>query len=168
MRQENIRKILNDTTIGDTMKQNSDNNNNKNKNKNKNEILKEEYYLPFIFEDYNINNKWIYLNKFGVSLCKETQVLENKDDIALENKEIVYNEDLTYKSFDEVLFENLEKSEGFSKINLQDIASKKIKIEKKSPEDGKPTGKKFEVKDVNVESYEDYNIYIMGEKKIFC
>ena len=167
MRQENIRKILNDATIGDKMKDNSD-------NKNENEILKEEYYLPFIFENYNINNKWIYLNKFIVSLYKETQNLENKDDIALENKEIVYNEDLTYKSFDEVLFENLEKSEEFSKINLQDIASKKIKIKKQSQnnkkEDKKENKKEEEVdvKDVDKNSYKtykDYNIYIKGAKK---
>ena len=153
MRQENIRKILNDTTIGETMKQNSD-------NKNENEILKEEYYLPFIFENYNINNKWICLKRWSASLYEKTQ--EKKNEIALKDTEIVYDENLIYESFDKVLFENLEKSEGFSKINLQDIASNKIKIKKQSQNDKKYDKKEeeFEEKLVDVDSYKNYNIYI--------
>ena len=160
MRQENIRKILNDTTIGDTMKKNSD-------NKNENEILKEEYYLPFIFEDYKINNKWICLKKWSAFPYggKLDQNIVNKE-IALKDTEIVYDENLIYESFDEVLFENLEKSEGFSKINLQDIASNKIKIKKQSQNDKKYDKKgdkkeeEFEEKPVDVDSYKNYNIYI--------
>ena len=163
MRQENIRTILNNATIGDEMKDNGD-------NKNENEILKEEYYLPFIFENYNINNKWICLNKFVVSLCKGTQDLENKENIALENKEIVYYENLIYKSFDDVLFENLEKSKEFNKINLGDIASKKIKIKKQSQNEKKEEKKEeeFDVKDVDekkLESYEKYKIYIRRKEE---
>ena len=163
MRQENIRKILNDATIGDTMKKNSD-------NKNENEILKEEYYLPFIFEDYKINNKWICLKKWSASLYeKKTQKIENE--IALKENEIVYDEKLIYKSFDDVLFENLEKSKEFSKIKLKDIAPKKIKIKKQSQNDKKNEKKEekkeeeFDVKDVDVDSYEGYNIYISGGKE---
>ena len=156
MRQENIRTILNDTTIGETMKQNSD-------NKNENEILKEEYYLPFIFENYNINNKWICLKKWSAFPYggKLDQNIVNKE-IALKDTEIVYDENLIYESFDEVLFENLEKSEGFSKINLQDIASNKIKIKKQSQNDKKYDKKEeeFEEKLVDVDSYKNYNIYI--------
>ena len=156
MRQENIRKILNDTTIGDTMKKNSD-------NKNENEILKEEYYLPFIFENYNINNKWICLKKWSAFPYggKLDQNIVNKE-IALKDTEIVYDKNLIYESFDEVLFENLEKSEGFSKINLQDIASNKIKIKKQSQNDKKYDKKEeeFEEKLVDVDSYKNYNIYI--------
>ena len=172
MRQENIRTILNDTTIGETMKQNSD-------NKNENEILKEEYYLPFIFENYNINNKWICLKRWSAFPYggKLDQNIVNKE-IALKDTEIVYDENLIYESFDEVLFENLEKSEEFSKINLQDIASNKIKIKKQSQNDKKYDKKydkkddkkeeEFEVKDVDekkLESYKNYNIYIRGDDK---
>ena len=172
MRQENIRKILNDATIGDKMKDNSD-------NKNENEILKEEYYLPFIFENYNINNKWICLKKWSASLYEEKLGIVNKKnplkntEIALKDTEIVYDKKLMYGSFEEVLFENLEKSKEFSKINLKDIASKKIKIKKQSQDDKKDDKKedgqeeKFEVKDVDkkkLESYEKYKIYIRGNK----
>ena len=160
MRQENIRTILNDTTIGETMKQNSD-------NKNENEILKEEYYLPFIFENYNINNKWICLKKWSAFPYggKLDQNIVNKE-IALKDTEIVYDKNLIYESFDEVLFENLEKSKEFSKINLEDIASKKIKIKKQSQNEKKDEKKEekkeeeFEEKLVDVDSYKNYNIYI--------
>ena len=164
MRQENIREILNDKTIGDTMKQNSD-------NKNKNEILKEEYYLPFIFEDYKINNKWICLKKLSASLYekKQDQDIVNKEEFELKSNEIVYDKNLIYKSLDDVFFENLEKSEGFSKINLQKIASKKIKIKKQSQNEEKEEKKKeeFDVENVDENSYntyKNYNIYIRVNK----
>jgi len=164
MRQENIREILNDKTIGDTMKQNSD-------NKNKNEILKEEYYLPFIFEDYKINNKWICLKKWSASLYekKQDQDIVNKEEFELKSNEIVYDKNLIYKSLDDVFFENLEKSEGFSKINLQKIASKKIKIKKQSQNEEKEEKKKeeFDVENVDENSYntyKNYNIYIRVNK----
>ena len=164
MRQENIRKILNDATIGDTMKKNSD-------NKNENEILKEEYYLPFIFEDYKINNKWICLKKWSASLYekKQDQDIVNKEEFELKSNEIVYEKKLIYKSIDDVFFENLEKSEGFSKINLQKIASKKIKIKKQSQNEEKEEKKKeeFDVENVDENSYntyKNYNIYIRVNK----
>ena len=155
-RQENIRKILNDATIGNKMKENSG-------NKNENEILKEEYYLPFIFEDYKINKKWIYLKKWSFTI---TQEKKDKENINLKSNEIVYDENLKYESFNNVLFENLGNSGEFMRVNLQEIASKKVNVEIKD-EDGKPTGI-WEVKEVEkekLESYKNYNIYIRGKDK---
>lgn len=154
MRQDNIRRILNDATLGYKMIQNRD-------NKNENEILKEEYYLPFIFEDYNINNKWIYLKKWNFSI---TQEKKDKENIALKSNEIVYDENLKYESFNNVLFENLGNLGEFMRVNLQEIASKKVKEDIKT-EDGKSHEEIKDVEKKKVESYKNYNIYIRGKDK---
>ena len=162
-RQENIRKILNDANIGDKMKRNSD-------NKNENEILKEEYYLPFIFEDYNINNKWICLEKYTACKYKSNLNMGNKGNIALEKNELIYDKDLVYNNFNEVLFENLERSKEFKKINLENIASEKLKIkipsqnDKKNEKQNEEEEENFKVEKVVVDSYKDYNIYIRKGK----
>ena len=166
MRQENIRKILNDATIGNKMINNSD-------NKNENEILKEEYYLPFIFENYNINNKWICLKKYTACKYKSNLNMGDKGNIELEKGELVYNKGLVYNNFNEVLFENLERSGKFKKINLKNIASEKLKIKKPSQNDKKNEKKKeveeeqYDVKAVDKEklkSYKNYSIYIRGDE----
>lgn len=112
MRQDHIREILNKAQIGKEMEKDSD-------DKNKNEILKEEYYLPFIFEDYNINNKWVCLNKSG--LVKVEKSSYESFNNALQDVGCVGVDKYIFNSLNEVLFSQLGTSYEYEKVALNEV-----------------------------------------------
>lgn len=115
MRQDHIREILNKEQIGREMITNSD-------DKNKNEILKEEYYLPFIFEDYNINDNWVCLNKSG--LAKYNKSLYNTSK-ALISYGFVCSDKYVFNSLRDVCFNRLDSDYDYRRGALKNMLAEK-------------------------------------------
>lgn len=111
MRQDHIREILSKAQIGHEMIAVSD-------DKNKNEILKEEYYLPFIFEDYNINNKWVCLNKSGLTKFNKSYYDSHK---TLQDIGYVGDDKYFFNSLNDISFSQLETSYEYEKVALNEM-----------------------------------------------
>lgn len=153
MRQDHIREILNKAQIGKEMKNDSD-------DKNKNEILKEEYYLPFIFEDYNINDKWVCLNKSGLVKCDKSLYENSK---ALASYGFICNEKYIFNSLKDVLFSQLESSYEYKEVALKELISEKNMIYNLDPSTNKTC--QYICPENDKDFFKNYYVFVRGGGK---